>query len=440
MKTIRRDEYLERVIARIDDRRVKVITGLRRCGKSYLLFDIFRPWLRKHGYDAAHIVAIQLDDDDAVEQRTPRALSAWIKARLPKDGGKCVVMIDEIQMCKPPEGAPENDATFYDVLNSLRKKRGVSVYVTGSNSEMLSKDVSTNFRDRGIEIRVWPLSFAELLRHRKGVESAVVWEEYLRYGGMPGAVLEKDREERERYLKGLFSTVYNRDLVERYNLKDDYILDSVVTVLSSSVGSLTNPTKLAHSMQTICKVAASAPTLRKYMCILEDAFLFSKADRWDVKGRRYLDYPAKYYAVDTGLRNAKLNFRQHERTHLMENVIYVELLRRGYSVDVGVVETVVRNDAGRQERRQHEIDFIVNSQSGKAYIQSAYALEGEDKEAQEKYSLRHSGDFFSRLIVTAGHEELWTDNDGIAHVGVIPFLLDPSILSNALNPSKGNRG
>jgi len=204
-------------------------------------------------------------------------------------------------------------------------------------------------------------------------------------------------------------------------------------VLASSVGSLTNPTKLAHSMQTVCKVAASAPTMRKYMCILEDAFLFSKADRWDVKGRRYLDYPSKYYAVDTGLRNAKLNFRQHERTHLMENVIYVELLRRGYSVDVGVVEVVVRNDTGRQERRQHEIDFVVNSPSGKAYIQSAYALEGEGKEAQEKYSLRHSGDFFSRMIVTAGFEELWTDNDGIAHVGVIPFLLDPSILSNALN-------
>jgi len=257
---IRREGYLEKLIARIDDSRVKVVTGLRRCGKSYLLFDIFRPWLRRHGYDAAHVVAIQLDDDDAVEQRTPRALSVWIKARLPKDGGKCIVMIDEIQMCKPPEDAPENGVTFYDVLNSLRKKKGVSVYVTGSNSEMLSKDVSTTFRDRGIEIRVWPLSFAELLRHRKGVESAVVWEEYLRSGGMPGAVLEKDREERERYLKGLFSTVYNRDLVERYDLKDDYVLDSVVAVLSSSVGSLTNPTKLANSMKTVCKVAASAPT------------------------------------------------------------------------------------------------------------------------------------------------------------------------------------
>jgi len=309
------------------------------------------------------------------------------------------------------------------------------VYVTGSNSEMLSKDVSTTFRDRGIEIRVWPLSFAELLRHRKGVESAVVWEEYLRYGGMPGAALEKGREERERYLKGLFSTVYNRDLVERYDLKDDYVLDSVVAVLSSSVGSLTNPTKLANSMKTVCKVAASAPTVRKYMGILEDAFLFSKADRWDVKGRRYLDYPSKYYAVDTGLRNAKLNFRQHERTHLMENVIYIELLRRGYSVDVGVVEVVVRNGAGRQERRQHEIDFVVNSQSGKAYIQSAYALEGDGKETQEKYSLRHGGDFFSRMIVTAGFEEPWTDIDGIAYVGVIPFLLNPDILANALNPA-----
>lgn len=435
---IRRDRYLEKLIVRIDDRRVKVVTGLRRCGKSYLLFVIFRAWLRRHGYDDAHLVTIQLDDDDAAEQRTPRALSAWVKARLPKDGRKCIVMIDEIQMCKPPDDAPANDVTFYDVLNSLRKKRGVSVYVSGSNSEMLSKDVSTNFRDRGMEIRVWPLSFSELLDYRKGVESAVVWEEYLRYGGMPGAVIEKDREERERYLKGLFATVYNRDLVERYNLRDDYILNSVVTVLSSAVGGLTNPTKLANTMSTVCKVAASAPTLRKYMGILEDAFLFSRADRWDVKGRRYLDYPSKYYAVDTGLRNAKLNFRQQERTHLMENAIYIELLRRGYSVDVGVVETVVRNEKGRQERRQHEIDFVVNSQSGKAYVQSAFSLDGEGKEEQEKLSLKHGEDFFSRIIVTSGFEEPWTDDDGILHVGVIPFLLDSSVLSGALK-QKGER-
>lgn len=429
---IRRNGYLEKLVGRIDDQRVKVVTGLRRCGKSYLLFVIFRAWLRRHGYDDAHLVTIQLDDDDAAGQRTPRALSSWVKARLPNDGRKCIVMIDEIQMCKPPDAAPANDVTFYDVLNSLRKKRGVSVYVTGSNSEMLSKDVATNFRDRGIEIRVWPLSFSELLEYRKGVESAVVWEEYLRYGGMPGAVVEKEREERERYLKGLFATVYNRDLVERYNLKDDYVLDSVVTVLSSAIGGLTNPTKLANTMSTVCKVAASAPTLRKYMGILEDAFLFSKADRWDVKGRRYLDYPSKYYAVDTGLRNAKLNFRQQERTHLMENAIYIELLRRGYSVDVGVVETVVRNKNGRQERRQHEIDFVVNSQSGKAYVQSAFSLGGEGKEEQEKLSLRHGEDFFSRIIVTSGFEEPWTDNDGIVHVGVIPFLLDSSVLSGAL--------
>lgn len=435
---IRRDRYLEKLIGRIDDRRVKVVTGLRRCGKSYLLFVIFRAWLRRHGYDDAHLVTIQLDDDDAAEQRTPRALSAWVKARLPKDGRKCIVMIDEIQMCKPPDDAPANDVTFYDVLNSLRKKRSVSVYVSGSNSEMLSKDVSTNFRDRGMEIRVWPLSFSELLDYRKGVESAVVWEEYLRYGGMPGAVIEKDREERERYLKGLFATVYNRDLVERYNLRDDYILNSVVTVLSSAVGGLTNPTKLANTMSTVCKVAASAPTLRKYMGILEDAFLFSRADRWDVKGRRYLDYPSKYYAVDTGLRNAKLNFRQQERTHLMENAIYIELLRRGYSVDVGVVETVVRNEKGRQERRQHEIDFVVNSQSGKAYVQSAFSLDGEGKEEQEKLSLKHGEDFFSRIIVTSGFEEPWTDDDGILHVGVIPFLLDSSVLSGALK-QKGER-
>ena len=432
MKMIEREGYLRRLIARLDDNRVKVVTGLRRCGKSYLLFDIFGVWLRTNGYDRRHVVSVQLDDDDAANLRTPRALSAWVKKRLPKDGGRCVVMIDEIQMCKPPEGAPSNDITFYDVLNSLRKKKGVSVYVTGSNSEMLSKDVATNFRDRGIEIRIWPLSFAELLKYRKGVESAIVWEEYLRYGGMPGAVIENDIAERERYLKQLFDTVYNRDLVEHYNLRDDFILDSVVTVLSSAIGGLTNPTKLAHSMSTMAKAKASAPTLKKYMSILEDAFLFSKADRWDVKGRRYLDYPSKYYAADIGLRNAKLNFRQQERTHLMENVIYIELLRRGFSVDVGVVDVVTRDKRGKQVRRQHEIDFVVNSGSGKAYIQSAFSLDGDGKAEQEKVSLRRSGDFFAKLIVTSGHEQLWTDEEGISHVGVIPFLLDEEILARIL--------
>lgn len=429
---IKRDGYLRKLIDRLDDNRVKVITGLRRCGKSYLLFDIFGAWLRKNGYDRRHVVSVQLDDDDAADLRTPRALSAWVKKRLPKDGGRCVVMIDEIQMCKPPEGAPPDDVTFYDVLNSLRKKKGVSVYVTGSNSKMLSKDVATNFRDRGIEIRIWPLSFSELLKYRKGEESAVVWEEYLRYGGMPGAVVENDIEERERYLKGLFATVYNRDLVERYRLKDDYILDAVVTVLSSSIGGLTNPTKLSNSMSTVGKVRASVPTLKKYMDILEDAFLFSKADRWDVKGRRYLDYPSKYYSVDIGLRNAKLNFRQQERTHLMENVIYIELLRRGFSVDVGVVDVITRDKKGKQVRRQHEIDFVVNSASGKAYIQSAFSLDGEGKSEQEKMSLKRSGDFFAKLIVTSGYEQLWTDEDGISHVGVIPFLLEEEILTRIL--------
>ena len=432
MKMIEREEYLRKLIARLDDDRVKVVTGLRRCGKSYLLFNIFGAWLRKNGYDRRHIVSVQLDDDDAADLRTPRALSAWVKKHLPKDGGRCVLMIDEIQMCKPPEGVTSDDVTFYDVLNSLRKKKGVSVYVTGSNSEMLSKDVATNFRDRGVEIRIWPLSFSELLKYRKGMESAVVWEEYLRYGGMPGAVVENDIAERERYLKGLFGTVYNRDLVERYNLRDDYILDAIVTVLSSAVGGLTNPSKLANSMATVAKSKVSAPTVRKYMNILEDAFLFSKADRWDVKGRHYLDYPSKYYAVDIGLRNAKLNFRQQERTHLMENVIYIEMLRRGFSVDVGVVDVVTRDKSGNQVRRQHEIDFVVNSVSGKAYIQSALSLDGDGKEEQEKLSLRRSGDFFAKLIVTSGHEQLWTDEEGISHVGVIPFLLEEEILARIL--------
>lgn len=335
---IERNFYLQKLIDYREDDRVKVITGIRRCGKSYLLFELFVDWLHKSGVEDDHIVSIQLDDDDHKGERRPEALSKFVKDRLPKDGMPTYVLIDEIQMCQSEDPSDPTATTFYDVLNSLVKKRGVSVYVTGSNSQMLSKDVATNFRDRGLEIRVWPLSFAEYRSARSDLDTSAAWDNYLMYGGMPRAVTAKDDEERATYLEGLFRYVYNRDIIERYNLKDDYVLDNAIRAVSSSVGSLTNPTRLADAMKTLMKVNVSAPTLSKYLGYLEDSFLLSVAHRYDVKGKRYFGYPSKYYAVDVGLRNAKLNFRQAEKTHLMENVIYTELLRRGYAVDVGEID------------------------------------------------------------------------------------------------------
>ena len=423
---IKRDFYLQKLIDYRDDDRVKVITGIRRCGKSYLVFELFVDWLHEAGITDDHIIAIQLDDDDHKDERRPEALSKFVKDRLPRDGKPTYVLIDEIQMCQPEDDTDSTATTFYDVLNSLVKKRGVSVYVTGSNSRMLSKDVATNFRDRGVEIRIWPLSFAEYRSARPDLDASAAWDNYLLYGGMPRAVTAKDDGERASYLEGLFRYVYNRDIVERYNLKDDYVLDNAIKAVSSSVGSLTNPTRLADAMKTVLKVDVSAPTLSKYLGYMEDCFLLSVAHRYDVKGKRYFGYPSKYYAVDVGLRNAKLNFRQLEKTHLMENVIYTELLRRGYSVDVGVVETVTRVK-GRQERRQHEIDFVVNLSFRKVYIQSALEIPDVEKEAQETFSLRNSGDFFRKLVIVGGSQPLRANEDGIDVVGVIPFLLSPAL-------------
>lgn len=427
---IQRTRYLDRLAKLEGNGLVKIVTGIRRCGKSFLLFTLFRDVLRRKGVDDAHVVAVQLDDDDAAPLRTPRALSAWIKARLPSDGRPTYVLVDEIQMCKPPEEEKDRPGcvTFHDVLASLMKKPGVDVYVTGSNSEMLSKDVASSFRDRGIEVRVRPLCFAEYLE-ASGREKAEAWENYLLWGGMPLAVLAPDDAERAAYLRSLFERIYLRDIVERYSLSDDgRAMEALVDVLASGVGSLTNPYRLAGALESARGVRLSRPTVAAYVEHLTDSFLFEKADRWDVKGKRYLSSPSKYYATDLGLRNARLNFRQHERSHLMENAIYEELVLRGCNVDVGVVETVVKDKNGKSVRSNTEIDFVVNTGTRKVYVQSAFAIPDEAKREQETFSLRHTGDFFRKIVVTDGFQSPLAGEDGIVTVGVIPFLLDPGIL------------
>lgn len=434
---IERKLYLDRLIDRKHNGFVKIITGIRRCGKSYLLFNLFREHLLSTGVKPSQIIAIALDDDANKGLRNSILLGEWIRRQI-KGRGMHYVFIDEIQMAQKvlPDGvdlsriAPEDResayVTFYDVLNGLMKLPNVDVYVTGSNSKMLSSDIATNFRDRGDEIRVHPLTFAECLSV-SGKEKAETWADYLVYGGMPGLVEKKTAEQKKDYLRQLFAKVYFKDIVERHKLRQDRLLENVTDVLFSVVGSLTNPTKLADTLGTVQKLKVSQPTVKKYMDILQESFLVNRVERYDVKGRRYMDFPSKYYAEDIGLRNARINYRQTEEAHLMENVICNELLARGYAVDVGMVETVdiVK---GKREKKQREIDFIVNTGSRKVYIQSALRIDSEEKLRQETESLRRSGDFFRKFVVTSGFSLPSEASDGIITVGVIPFLLDRSIL------------
>ena len=424
---IKRDDYLDEIKPVMGNGLVKVITGIRRCGKSYFLFNIFKSFLRESGVEEDQIVCVQLDDDEFESLRTPQALSEYVKDRILADGRKTYVLIDEIQECKPPEGDQASEITFYDVLNSLMKKPGVDVYVTGSNSEMLSEDIATNFRDRGTVIRMWPLSFSEYYAY-SGKEKGDAWEDYLAWGGMPLAVLEPRQKAREAYLRKLFDEVYFADIIERYGLRDSVLLGRLCDVVSSVAGSLTNPNRIVNTIKTELGVKTNGHTVGDYLEYFRKSFLFEKAERWDVKGRKYIGALVKYYAEDVGLRNARLNFRQMERSHLMENVVYCELLRRGLAVDVGVVECVEKNSEGKSERKSYEIDFVVNSGFRRIYVQSAFEMPTEAKRKQELRPLKLTGDFFRKMVVSGGNERQWADEDGIIHVGVIPFLLDKSIL------------
>jgi hypothetical protein len=372
----------------------------------------------EEGVREDEFVELALDRKSDLQFRNPNLLFDHIIGCTQNSARKFYVFIDEIQL-------DMLYTTFYDVLNDLMARPNLDIYVTGSNSKMLSKDIVTNFRDRGSEIKVFPLSFAEFLTVAD-MEKADALEEYMMYGGMPLCVLESDEKEKRKYLQGLFTRVYLKDIVERYRLKDDAILGAVVDCLSSAIGSLTNPHKLANTAGTLMGQTPSDSTLKNYLDYLEDAFLFQSAKRWDVKGRKYFDQIQKYYAMDLGLRNARLNFRQLERSHLMENMIYNELIRRGYSVDVGIV-SLTRTIDGKRKLGQYEIDFVVNVGTQKVYIQSALNVDTAEKKAQETFSLHHTGDFFRKIVVLDGNRKPWTDEDGILYVGVIPFLLEDLI-------------
>lgn len=408
-----RKRYLDRLVAHKHNHMVKVVTGIRRSGKSFLLFNIFYKHLINEGVADDHIIMIDLENRRNKTLRDPDALMKYIDDHI-KDGGMYYVMLDEIQLV----------SEFEDVLNSYVKMPNVDVYVTGSNSRFLSRDVITEFRGRGDELRIYPLSISEIAEAMPELGWEQLWQKYLRYGGLPLTILSPSDEDRESYLKLLFKETYIRDIVERNSVQNDMALETLLDIVSSSIGSMINPSKLERSFNSLGKVSLSASTIKGYLDYLEDAFLISRASRYDVKGKRYISTPFKYYFTDVGLRNARLNFRQIEETHLMENVIYNELLVRGYSVDVGIVELRKGDD-----RKQVEIDFVANRGSQRYYIQSAYALPTEEKQQQEVRPLRAVGDSFKKIVVVKDDILLRRDDYGIVTLGLRQFLTDDNSLN-----------
>ena len=436
---IERAQYIKSLLAKRWNGRVKIITGIRRCGKSFLLSTLYKNYLLGEGVDEDCIIQVALDRKSDLKYRNPNVLYDYIISATKDTSKRYYVFIDEIQMSVKVKNQDIDDrdvsgddsdmlyVTFYDILNDLMTHNNIDIYVTGSNSKMLSSDIVTNFRDRGSEIKVFPLSFKEYYE-ASGLEKADAFEEYLTYGGMPLAVQEREQTERQHYLYQLHKNVYAKDIIERYKIRDDEILDALIDSLYSAVGSLTNTHNLANAASTLMRRSVSDHTIKNYIDYLEDAYLFVSAKRYDIKGKKYFNNTQKYYAIDTGLRNAKLNFRQQEKSHIMENMIFMELIRRGYRVDVGVVE-LNREIAGKRTISRYEIDFIVNTGHDKIYIQSALNVDTEEKKNQETFSLKKSGDFFRKVVILDGNSKPWVDDDGIMYIGVIPFLLDESIFA-----------
>lgn len=425
-RIIKRDSYLNRLIDKKENGLIKVITGIRRCGKSYLLFNLFYDYLTQSGVKEEQIITIALDDDINVQYRDPDELSKYVRSRI-VNKDMYYILIDEVQYAISNEELknPEN-IKLYNVLNGLLRLRNVDIYVTGSNSKMLTKDVLTAFRGRGDEVRVYPISFKEYYTFAGGDKSDA-YEEYALYGGMPLVLSKKTDAEKMSYLQSLFTEVYFKDIVERYEIELPDMLEELTDDLCSSIASLTNASKIANALQSVKSIKVSSTTISNYLNYLTESFLFSNAKRYDVKGKKYFEYPSKYYCTDIGLRNARLNFRQQEETHIMENIIYNELLCRGYSVDVGVVEIVERSE-GKKTKKQCEIDFVVNIGSKKYYIQSALNVSEPAKMETEIRPLKNVKDFFKKIIISKTSMKPWTDEDGILHLGLYEFLLNENSL------------
>ena len=426
---IKRNRYLKQLIKKQWNKRIKIITGIRRCGKSTLLFEIYKDYLISTDVCSDNIIEIALDDDINAKYRNPEDLSAYIREKCSDKNEKFYVFLDEIQFAISKEELRQKDepVKIYSVLNGLLHLGNIDIYVTGSNSKLLSKDVLTEFRGRGDVIHVYPLSFSEFFES-SGLDKRDAYDEYAMYGGMPYLSYLESDDDKYEYLTNLFDEIYFKDIKERYDLKLPGVLEALTNSLCSSVGSLTNASKIARTVATTMNTKTDSETIALYISYLTDSFLFSNAMRYDVKGKKYFEYPSKYYCTDIGLRNARLGFRQQEETHIMENIIYNELVTRGYIVDVGAVEVIEKDKEGKKHQKSIEIDFIARKGTKKYYIQSAYDMSDTDKERVELRPLEAVNDSFKKIVVSKLYGKSWTDDKGILHIELIDFLLDEKSL------------
>lgn len=427
---IKRERYLNKLIARKENGYIKILTGIRRCGKSFLLSTLYKEYLLSNGIYESQIIEIQLDEIQNIKFRNPFELDTYIRKTVEQSDKMHYIFIDEIQLVEKidnPYLSTGSKIGFVDVILGLMKIQNIDLYITGSNSKMLSTDILTEFKDRGEEIRVYPLSFSEF--YDNFVDKQNAWREYYNYGGMPRLVTMSKHEDKSKYLKDLFTKTYITDVIERNGIrKDKEYLDDLLNILASSIGSLTNPRNIANTFKSMKKETIQAATLANYIDYLIDAFIISKANRYDVKGRKYIETPVKYYFTDIGLRNARLNFRQQEENHIMENIIFNELSIREFDIDVGNVEYNYKDDSGKNKRKQLEIDFIANKVTRRYYIQVALTVSSEEKRQQEINSLTKIDDSFKKVIIVKENIIPWHDEYGILYLGIENFLLDERAL------------
>lgn len=423
-----RKQYINMLVKKKDNGRVKIVTGIRRCGKSYLLFELYTKYLQCNGVEEDQIIGLALDELPNAKYRNPLELDRYIRSRIVDKTRRYYILIDEIQFVSeiqnPYVDDPSAKLTFIDVVLGLIKIKNADIYVTGSNSKMLSTDILTQFRDRGDEIRVYPLSYAEFYDAYEG-DKRYAWTDYYTYGGMPVVLSLDTHEEKSKYLRDLFTKTYLRDVVERHTVLNDIeVLEDLLNIVSSTIGSLTNPAKLSNTFASEKQVKIASATIERYLDYFMDAFLLQKAERYDVKGKKYMKTPHKFYFTDVGLRNARIGFRQQEENHIMENILYNDLRRRGFDVDVGVVEYNLVDMYGKKIRKQLEVDFVVNRGNQRYYIQSALTVADSEKKNQETESLRRIPDSFKKIIVVKDYINPWRDENGILYIGVEQFLLD----------------
>ena len=416
MKHIERRKYLDELVSLRNNGMIKIITGMRRCGKSYLLFEIFTSYLESNGIAPDHIIKVDLEDYRNRAMRNPDNLYAYVESRI-TDGDMYYILLDEVQMLDQ----------FEDVLNGFLRIRNTDIYVTGSNAKFLSKDIITEFRGRGFEVKMYPLSFSEYMSAYPGTVQAG-FNEYMLYGGLPQILSYQTEEQKVRFLKALFDETYLKDIKDRYEIRKDDDLEELINIMASGIGALTNLNKLANTFQSEKKSPLSSDTVKNYIDYLCDSFLIEKSTRYDIKGKRYINSPYKYYFMDLGLRNARINFRQSEKSHLMENMVYNELRIRGFNVDVGVVPVVRRSEDGKQHRSSLEVDFVCNLGSRRYYIQSAYRMESDEKIRQERASLLRVDDSFKKIIVIGEESPITRDEAGIATISIYDFLLKENSL------------